>query len=71
MEIGKFKIVTSSLTLENLGIENAALKNRQKTLIAIATGSAILALIAYLHYVQIKKELKKNEVRIINPEDVR
>jgi hypothetical protein len=71
MEIGKFKIVDHSQTLEKLGLENTALKNRQNTLITLAAGSVIIALIVFVQYLQMKEELKKNEIRILNPEDIK
>jgi len=71
MDVDQFDIVFPSQTLDRLKLENTKLQQRQTKLLTIAAGSAILALIAYLHYLQIKKELKKNEVRIINPEDIR
>lgn len=71
MDVDQFDIVFPSQTLDRLKLENTKLQQRQTKLLSIAAGSVILALIAYLHYLQIKKELKKNEVRIINPEDIR
>jgi hypothetical protein len=62
MEIGEYKLVNPSKTLEGLQLENSALKNRQNTLIAFAVGSAIIALIVYARYLQMKEELKKKDV---------
>jgi hypothetical protein len=69
MEIGQYSVVNHSQTLKGLELENATLKNRQNKLITIAVGSAIIAVVVYLQYLQIKEELKKNEIRITNPEN--
>jgi hypothetical protein len=70
MEIGQFKIVEPSITLDGLELENTALKNNQNTLIAIAVGTVVIGLFLYARYLKLKEQLKKNEIRMLKPEDV-
>ena len=70
MEIGQYKIISPSKTLDGLDIENKVLKNNQNTLIAIAVGTAVIGLFVYARYLQVKEQLKKNEIRMLKPEDV-
>lgn len=70
MEIGEFKMVEPSITLDGLELENTALKNSKNTLIAITVGTAVISLFFYARYLKIKEELKRNEIRIQKPEDV-
>ena len=69
MEKTDCKAVNSSQTSKEQELENIALKNRQNTLVTIASGSVIVALIVYDQILKMKKELKENEVRILNPLD--
>jgi hypothetical protein len=70
MEIGEFKMVEPSITLDGLELENTALKNNQNTLIAIAVGTVVIGLFLYARYLKVKEQLKKNEIRMLKPEDV-
>ena len=65
--MGQYKIIYPSRTLDGLDIENKALKNNQSTLIAISVGTAVIGLFLYARYLQIKEELKKNEIRMAKP----
>ena len=67
MEIGQFKIVEPSITLDGLELENTALKNNQNTLIAIAVGTVVIGLFLYARYLKVKEQLKKNEIRLAKP----
>ncbi len=70
MEMGQYKIIYPSKTLDGLGVENKVLKNNQNTLIAITVVTAVIGLFLYARYLQVKEELKKNEIRMLKPEDV-
>jgi hypothetical protein len=70
MEIGEFKMVEPSITLDGLELENTSLKNSKNTLTAIAVVTVVIGLFVYARYLQVKEQLKKNEIRMLKPEDV-
>jgi hypothetical protein len=71
MEIGEFKMVEPSITLDGLELENTSLKNSKNTLIAITVVTVVIGLFVYARYLKVKEELKKNEIRMFKPGDVK
>jgi hypothetical protein len=69
LEMGQFKIIAPSVSMDNLLLENAGLKTREVNLTRIAVGSVIISVILLACYIHFKEQQKKKEVRIVNPEE--
>jgi hypothetical protein len=69
LEMGQFKIIAPSVSMDNLLLENAGLKTREVNLTRIAVGSVIISVILLACYIHFKEQQRKKEVRIVNPEE--
>lgn len=69
LEMGQFKTIAPSVSMDNLLLENARLKTREVNLTRIAIGSIIVSVILLAYYLHLKEKQKKKEVRIVNPEE--
>jgi hypothetical protein len=69
LEIGQFRTIAPSVSFDKLMLENTLLKQREINLTRIAVGSVIVSVILVVCFLHIKEELKKKEIRIINPEE--
>ena len=64
IEIGQYKIVSSSFSMEGLMQDNNLLKQRNSNLAAIAVVGFIASTVLLVYYIKAKQDAEKFKVRL-------